>query len=73
MSDYSEHLISMAGGDWDVAEADRETKNLATIVRLDAENEALRATIARVLNLANTAGRCGWRISADELRTAIKP
>ena len=30
-----------------------------------------QATIDRVLNLANSSGRCGWRISADELRKVL--
>ena len=29
------------------------------------------ATIAAVRDLANSAGRCGWRISADDIRTAL--
>ena len=31
-----------------------------------------QATIDRVLNLANSSGRCGWKISADELRNVLR-
>ena len=29
------------------------------------------ATIAAVRDLANSAGRCGWRISADDIRKTL--
>ena len=46
------------------AQQDRDT--LLTLVR------AQQATLTRVLNLANASGRCGWRISADELRRTLR-
>jgi hypothetical protein len=88
MSDYTEHLISMAGGDGDTADqlaeiearltgdkddfgngyADqtiRDREHLLAIIRTQ------QAQIERVLDLANTRSRCGWRISADEIRKAL--
>lgn len=79
MSDYTEHLISMAGGDGGDAELRRELRLIKATLALVSEYEALQetvrtqqATLDRVLNLANTSGRCGWRISADDLRKTLR-
>ena len=83
MSDYSEHLISMAGGDGDPLDAIDNLEDLVQngtmlpgdradlIAVLDIVRE-YQAAIARTLTLANTRGRCGWRISADEVRAALE-
>lgn len=85
MSSYDEHLISMAGGDGDPLDQIRRraddpfgTMKLG-IGQVDADRDALlvivrrqAATIANVLTLANSAGRCGWKLSADEVRKALK-
>ena len=70
MNGADEYQISMAGGDGDPTPAEllatyREASLLETV-------RTQQATIDRVLNLANSSGRCGWRISADELRKTLR-
>lgn len=87
MSSYDEHLISMAGGDGDELDAiqlraDRaavgwrgtESADQVIADRFDllALVRTQQATLAAVLELANNAGRCGWKLSADEVRKALK-
>jgi hypothetical protein len=93
MSDYTEHLISMAGGDGEPVDqlAAIEARQVATIERLNKGDANMSdglyamgdrrtllalvrtqaAQIERVLDLANTRSRCGWQISADEIRKAL--
>ena len=59
MSDASEHLISMAGGDGELADA------LATI-------QDQQAQLDRIIELAHWAGKRGWTIHPAEIRTALE-
>lgn len=43
----------------------RDRRALLALVREE------RARIDRVRDLANSAGRCGWRISADDIRKTL--
>ena len=48
-----------------IANARTDIPALLAIVREQA------ATIAAVRDLANSAGRCGWRVSADDIRKTL--
>jgi len=48
-----------------IAHAPGDIHALLAIVREQA------ATLAAVRDLANSAGRCGWRISADDIRKTL--
>lgn len=56
---YDEHLISLAGGDGELAE-------LRALVRTQ------QATIDRVRDLANDAGRCGWTLTPNQVREVLQ-
>ena len=74
MSDYSEHLISMAGGDGDPLDAMQKPGTILThwekhLLALVKEQQS---TLAAVLALANESGRRGWHVSPAAIRAALE-
>jgi hypothetical protein len=65
--------------EWDDLDStDREMFECQASAALESANPVLlalvrkqAAQIERVLDLANTRSRCGWQISADEIRKAL--
>jgi hypothetical protein len=87
MSDYNEHLISMAGGGGDVLgdieariASDRDDfadgysdQSIRDRAALVAMVKAHEARIGKALDLAAWAGRHGWTIDAAAIRVALEP
>jgi hypothetical protein len=91
MSDYSEHLISMAGGDGErdllgeieARRADCQTYNFGMrnanklahedVPALLAMVREQKARLAVVAELANWAGKHGWKLDAAAIRAALEP
>ncbi len=80
MSDYTEHLISLAGGDDKTptrleqiqARADDPFgTSMQGIGQIDEDRDYLLAKLAAIRDLADAHGKVGFRVAANDIRATL--